>query len=43
MAIGFLKSFDPTLNEYLFPNYINSLIGGLVGYFIIWSIINFCL
>ena len=41
MAIGFLKSFDPNLNEYLFPNYINSLIGGLVGYFIIWSIINF--
>jgi leader peptidase (prepilin peptidase)/N-methyltransferase len=41
MAIGFLKSFDPYLNEYLFPNYINSLIGGLVGYFIIWSIINF--
>ena len=41
MTIGFLKSFDPNLNEYLFPNYINSLIGGLVGYFIIWSIINF--
>ena len=39
MAIGFLKSFDPNLNKYLFPNYINSLIGGVVGYFIIWFII----
>ena len=39
MAIGFLKSFDPNLNQYLFPNYINSLIGGAVGYLIIWFII----
>ena len=39
IAIGFLKSFDPTLNQYLFPNYINSLIGGGVGYSIIWIII----
>jgi len=39
MTIGFIKSFDPNLNQYLFPNYINSLIGGLVGYFIIWIII----
>ena len=39
MAIGFLKSFDPKLNQYLFPNYINSLIGGVVGYLIIWLII----
>ena len=39
MAIGFLKSFDPNLNQYLFPNYINSLIGGVVGYLIIWFII----
>ena len=39
MAIGFLKSFDPNLNKYLFPNYINSLIGGVVGYLIIWFII----
>ena len=38
MIIGFLKSFDPNLNE-IFPNYINSLIGGLAGYLIIWSII----
>ena len=39
MVIGFLKSFDPNLNQYLFPNYINSLIGGVVGYLIIWFII----
>ena len=39
MTIGFLKSFDPNLNQYLFPNYINSLIGGVVGYLIIWFII----
>ena len=39
MAIGFLKSFDPNLNQYLFPNYANSFIGGVVGYLIIWFII----
>ena len=39
MIIGFLKSFDPNLNQTIFPNYINSLIGGLVGYSIIWLII----
>ena len=39
MGIGFIKSFDPNLNQYLFPNYFNSLIGGVVGYFIIWTII----
>ena len=38
MLIGFLKSFDPNLND-IFPNYINSLIGGFLGYLIIWSII----
>ena len=41
MVIGFLKSFDPNLNQTIFPNYINSLIGGLFGYSIIWSIIFF--
>ena len=41
MIIGFLKSFDPNLNQTIFPNYINSLIGGLFGYSIIWSIIFF--
>jgi len=40
MALGFIKSFDPNLNS-IFPNYINSLIGGLLGYGIIWSIIFF--
>ena len=40
MVLGFLKSFDPNLNS-IFPNYINSLIGGLLGYGIIWSIIYF--
>jgi len=40
MALGFVKSFDPNLNS-MFPNYINSLIGGLLGYGIIWSIIFF--
>ena len=40
MIIGFIKSFDPNLNP-IFPNYINSLIGGIFGYLIIWSIIYF--
>jgi len=40
MIVGFLKSFDPNL-PFLFPNYINSLIGGLFGYGVIWSIIYF--
>ena len=39
MFIGFVKSFDPNLNNLLFPNYINSLIGGIAGYLIIWLII----
>ena len=38
MALGFAKSFDPNLNS-LFPNYINSLIGGFFGYGIVWIII----
>ena len=40
MVLGFAKSFDPNLNS-IFPNYINSLIGGVFGYGIIWSIIYF--
>jgi len=40
MALGFVKSFDPNLNP-MFPNYIHSLIGGIFGYGIIWSIIFF--
>ena len=39
MVIGFIKSFDPYLNQYLFPNYLDSLIGGVIGYSIIWFII----
>jgi leader peptidase (prepilin peptidase)/N-methyltransferase len=40
MFLGFVKSFDPNLNS-LFPNHLNSLIGGMFGYGIIWSIIFF--
>jgi len=40
MFVGFIKSFDPNLHS-LFPNYLNSLIGGLLGYGIIWAIITF--
>ncbi|MDA9603101.1 prepilin peptidase [bacterium] len=40
MTLGFAKSFDPNLNP-LFPNYINSIIGGFFGYGIIWLIIFF--
>jgi len=40
MVLGFVKSFDPNLNP-IFPNYINSLIGGIFGYLIIWTIILF--
>ena len=39
MIIGFLKSFDPNLNAAVFPNFVNSLIGGIFGYIIIWLII----
>ena len=41
MLIGFVKSFDPNLNQTIFPNYINSLIGGISGYLIIWFIFFF--
>ena len=40
MVLGFIKSFDPNLHS-MFPNFINSLIGGFFGYGIIWSIIFF--
>ena len=39
MMLGFLKSFDPNLNLNLFPNFIDSLIGGFLGYVIIWLVI----
>ena len=41
MLIGFVKSFDPNLNQTIFPNYINSLLGGFLVYAIIWLIIFF--
>ena len=41
MVIGFIKSFDPNVNQTIFPNYINSLLGGIFGYSIIWLIILF--
>ena len=41
MLIGFIKSFDPNLNQTIFPNYINSLLGGFFGYATIWLIIFF--
>ena len=40
MIIGFLKSFDPNINLNLFPNYVDSLIGGLFGYILMWGIIT---
>ena len=40
MILGFFKSFDPNLDP-IFPDFLNSLIGGLLGYGIIWSIIYF--
>ena len=40
MIIGFFKSFDPGLNV-IFPNFINSLLGGVIGYLIIYLIILF--
>ena len=39
MFLGFIKSFYPGLDPELFPNFVNSLIGGAVGYLIIWTII----
>ena len=39
MVIGFIKSFDPNLDQTIFPNYINSLLGGIFGYSIIGLII----
>ena len=40
MFLGFVKSFVTDLHP-MFPNYLNSLIGGIFGYGIIWSIIFF--
>ena len=40
MFIGFIKSFDPNINLNLFPNYLDSLIGGALGYISIWGLIT---
>jgi len=40
MVLGFVKSFDPNLNP-IFPNYINSFLGGIAGYGVIWLLIVF--
>ena len=40
MVLGFIKSFNQNLIS-IFPNYFNSLLGGILGYGIIWSIIFF--
>ena len=40
MVIGFFKSFDPELNI-IFPNFVNSFLGGAIGYLIIYLIILF--
>ena len=39
MMIGFAKSFAPNSDSNLFPIYLNSLIGGIMGYLVIWLII----
>ena len=39
MFIGLFKTFDPNLDQYFFPDFIDSVIGGVVGYLIIWMII----
>ena len=39
MVIGLFKTFDPNLDQYFFPDFIDSVIGGVVGYLIIWMII----
>ena len=41
MVIGFIKSFDPSLDRSIFPDYIHSLVGGVFGYSIIWLLIFF--
>ena len=41
MVIGILKSIHPDLNNEIFPNFINSVLGGVIGYMLIWLIILF--
>jgi len=37
---GFLKNFIPNIDEFLFTNLISSILGGVLGYGIIWLIIK---
>tara|TARA_B100000941_G_C28466790_1_gene534037 strand:- start:164 stop:760 length:597 start_codon:yes stop_codon:yes gene_type:complete len=39
IALGFLKTFIIKTNFFIFPNYVDSIIGGVAGYSIIWLII----
>lgn len=41
MALGLLKSFIPNLDEFIFPTYLDSILGGVFGYVIIYAIILF--
>ena len=41
MVIGILKSIVPDLNNEIFPNFVNSVLGGVIGYVLIWLIILF--
>lgn len=37
---GFFKNFIPQLDEFLFSDFISSIIGGILGYAMIWGIIK---
>ena len=39
IVLGFGKTFFTNQNYYIFPDYLNSIIGGVAGYTIIWVII----
>ena len=39
IVLGFGKTFFTNPNYYIFPDYLNSIIGGVAGYTIIWVII----
>lgn len=37
---GFIKNFIPNVNEFLFTDLISSIVGGILGYSMIWLIIK---
>ena len=39
MVIGFLKTYFTDTNSFMFPDYFQSVMGGLMGFLIVWSII----